>query len=332
MKAESDVLKVTKLVSTKQLGNDFKSLKEMVTSSETPLLMCNLSKIHVTLLYWNCSKLMFIELNLESKNSDKSLWTDISKPLWFQSQTEDVWMLLWEREAWKQGHPALRRSRRTGRASDCPFIHWLTCVTACAFCWPAQCQPQWGEQRRMWWPGPFGEGMLIRTLSTRLWTVLFILNPWPQLDASPLRGSYEVAEWFSKLIHTLDEHSHCLTTPLETTKLYENVRNVRYLTGSADVMREKSEAAHLLYASPPTLYPCPSWQGHLTADWGTERLFSPHAEWPNLTARADLRPSRPLQQAEEAFWGCESACCCWWLHCQRRHPGTSPHPVGSRRA
>lgn len=50
MKAESDVLKVTKLVSTKQLGNDFKSLKEMATSSETPLFMCNLSKIHVTLL------------------------------------------------------------------------------------------------------------------------------------------------------------------------------------------------------------------------------------------------------------------------------------------
>ena len=39
MKAESDVLKVTKLASTKQLGNDFKSLKEMVTSSATPLLV-----------------------------------------------------------------------------------------------------------------------------------------------------------------------------------------------------------------------------------------------------------------------------------------------------
>ena len=169
----------------------------------------------------------------------------------------------------------------------------------------------------------------MRMLSTHLWTVLFTLNPWPWLDASHLRGSYEVAEWFSKLIKTLEEHSHCLTTPLETTKLYENVRNVRCQIGSADIVIAKSEAARLRQAFPPRLYLCPSWRGHLTAHWGTERPFSPHSEWLNLTARADLRPSRPLQQAEKAFGGCESACRCWWLHCQRRHPATSPHTVGS---
>ena len=67
-----------------------------------------------------------------------------------------------------------------------------------------------------------------------------------------------MAEWFSKLIKTLEEHSHCLTTPLETTKLYENVRNVSCQIGSADIVIAKSEAARLRQAFPPRLYLCPS--------------------------------------------------------------------------
>ena len=201
------------------------------------------------------------------------------------------------RETWRQGHSALRCFGRTGRASDCLSFHlqidlrYCLCLLLTGL---ASASVNRGAEEDVVAGSSWGGGILMRMLSTCLWTVLFTLNSWPRLDASPLRGSYEVAEWFSKLIQTLDEHSHCLTTPLETTKLYENVRNVRCQSGSADIMREKSEAARLLQAFPPTLHPCPSWQGHLTADWGTECLFSPHSEWPNLTARADLRLSRPL--------------------------------------